>query len=151
MTKNGEGLQSLFDQVDDILTDSQHPLDVKQSWKVSLALLQQMISFQLEIKREIADLVVKLSEEKVQQDDEIKAVRDEIAVVKTDVVAKITEVKNEVAEIKRTITDYPSITWLLRYKFSNTSKVIVSILAIIYIVYRSYPALAVWWGWPPLP
>lgn len=140
MTKNGEGLQSLFEQVDDILTDSQHPLDVKQSWKVSLALLQQMISFQLEIKREIADLVVKLSEEKVEQDDEIKAVK-----------ANVQEIKTEVAEIKRTITEYPSLTWLLRYKFSNTSKAISAILVLIYLVVRNYPALATWLNLPPLP
>lgn len=139
-TKNGEGLQSLFEQVDDILTDSQHQLDVKQSWKISLALMQQMINFQLEIKRELADLVVKLGEEKIQHDDTIKAVRAEVG-----------QVKAEVAEIKRTITEYPSITWLLRYKTTPTMRFIVGFLFVLYILIRNYPALAAWWGLPPLP
>lgn len=144
MNEENNGLRSLLEQVDEILTDSQHPLDPKQSQKISLMLLQQIVNMQLSMKREMVDNQVEIK-------NDLEALRGNLTTRRAKLDERISRIEVEVAALKNVLQEYPSMTWLLRYRFSTTSKVIVAILAFIYLLFRFYPALAAWWGLPPLP
>lgn len=126
-------LELLMARADLLLTDTQHPLDPKQSAEVTLMLIQQIVNLTLAIQREIADLKADLSDRQAKLDERIDGIEE------------------SVETIQNTMRDYPSLTWLLRYRFSSTSKTIFAILIICWIVVRYYPALAAWFGLPALP
>lgn len=130
---DGNGLESLLDEVDEILTDSQHPMDPKQSQKVNLMLLRQIVNMQLAIQRDVADMKVNLQNRRAALDE------------------RIGKIENEIEAIKKIMVEYPSLTWLLRYKTTPTMRFIVGFLLVLYLLARNYPALAAWWGLPPLP
>lgn len=144
MKEENNGLRSLLEQVDEILTDSQHPLDPKQSQKISLMLLQQIVNMQLVMKREMVDNQLEIK-------NDLLALQGNLTTRRAQLDERISRIEAEVAAIKQVMADYPSLVWLLRYRFSTTSKVIIAILAFLYFLFRFYPALAAWWGLPPLP
>lgn len=143
-------LSQLIDEVDELLTDSTHPLDEKQARKLSLMMLRQIMSAQFEIQREVADWKTDIANRRSVVNERITKLEKVVEDV-VETTSDFTEVKKTVERIDRTITEYPSITWLLRYRFSNTSKAITAILVLIYLLANNYPALADWLNLPPLP
>lgn len=140
----------LIDDVDEILTDSAHPIDEKQARKLSLMMLRQIMNVQLEIQREIADWKADVSNRRTVVNDRL----DKLEKVVEDVVEAVKDlpaVKKTVETVERTVTEYPSITWLLRYKTTPTMRWIVAFLFVLYVVIKNYPAMATWLGLPPLP
>lgn len=117
---DGEGLRNMLEQADDLLTDSNHPLDMKQTAKVSLMLIQQIVNMQLSIRREIAVIRVDLQAQRARLDDRIFAV------------------EGDVADIKRTMADYPSILWLLRYRTKATVMWIGGTMVVLIGLFLSY-------------
>lgn len=132
MSENHE-LQLLMERADKLLTDSNHPLDPKQTSEVTLMLIQQIVNQNMTIQRELADLKVNLTDRRAALDSRIEKIEDDVAAIKT------------------TMTEYPSLTWLLRYKTTPTMRWIAAFLFVLWLVWNTYPAFATWLGLPPLP
>lgn len=60
---SNHGMGNLIADVDDLLTDSKHPLDEQQARRMSLMLLRQVYNEQLIIQRDIADWKVDMKRE----------------------------------------------------------------------------------------
>lgn len=157
MSGNLPSIAQLIDEADELLTDSQHPLDEKQARKLSLMMLRQIVNLQFEIQREIADwkTEVKNRRERVDiQITELKGTVNEIKGTLEDyptLKKTVSELGTTVHEIKRTVSEYPSLLWLLRHKTTPTIRWLTVGVFLIFILYRSYPAFAAWLGLPPLP
>lgn len=78
MSGNG----NLIDDVDEMLTDSRHPLDEQQARRMSLMLLRQVYNEQLVIRRELADWKVDVRKETAELERRLKDVEKLVPWVK---------------------------------------------------------------------
>lgn len=145
-----ESISTLIDEVDELLTDSTHPIDEKQARKLNLMMLRQIMNVQFDIQREITDWKTDVSNRRTVVNERLekleKVVEDVVEAVKD-----LPEVRKTVERVDQTMAEYPSITWLLRYKTTPTMRWIVAFLFVLYVVIKNYPAMATWLGLPPLP
>lgn len=126
-------LEKLLEQVEDILTDSKHPLDDKQSRMLSLMLQQQtalviqaLFNETIEIRRTMVD-------------------------VKVEIVNSENLIDQRIARIETHILAYPSITYLLRHRTKETVLGMVGVITIIMVFLLTYQDwLFTRLGLPPL-
>lgn len=130
---NDTNFHQLLEDVDELLTDSTHPLDEKQARKLSLMMLRQIMNVQFDIQREIADWKT-----------DVKNRRDVVN-------ERLAKIESEVGAIKQVMAEYPSLTWLLRYRTTPTIRWGGVAIVIVYILLQVYPQVAAWVGLPPLP
>ncbi len=126
----GGSIPQLINDVDELLTDSTHPLDEKQARRMTLMMLRQIMNVQFEIQREIADWKA-----------DVKNRRDEVN-------ERLTKIEGDVKAIKDLQQEYPSVTWLLRHR---TSKALMAIAVALYLFFSNYPLVAALFKLPPLP
>lgn len=152
-----KALNLLVEQVDELLTDSKHPLDERHARELSLMLqkhtaiaLQEIYRQQLSLEKGQVDLLRNLSERRAAIDARVQKVEGDIKDLK-DLTKNLPDVEKDVAHLKKTLAEYPTIPWLVRYKFWDTLKVIVGVVVVIVILYFTFkPVLSAWLG-VPLP
>lgn len=125
---------SLIDQVDELLTDTKHPLDEKQARRMSLMLLREIFNDQLEIKRNLDKVKFDIDERRARLDETIK------------------KVQTDIDELWRYVREYPSLTWLLRFKFKPTVTWLVIFVVVVTGLFWAYREwLLAQLGLPPFP
>ena len=112
--------QSLIDDVDELLTDSKHPLDERQARRMSLMLLRQIFNDQLEIQSDLHKMRLDI--------DERRSVLDQT----------ISKIQTDVNELWRHVRNYPSLTWLLRFKTKPTIIWLAIFVVVVMVLFYGY-------------
>lgn len=139
-----DSIQDLLEQVDDVLTDSQHPLDARQSTRISLMLQRQIVNMQLSMKREMLENQREIKAE-------LGSLHGNLASRRAALDERIEKIEDEVKAIKTLMSEYPSLAWLIRYRTTPTVRFLVAAAVVIYILLKAYSPVAAWLGLPPIP
>lgn len=96
---------NLIADVDEMLTDSRHPLDEQQARRMSLMLLRQVYNVQLKIQREIADWKADVSTRREQVNVQIAGIRQEVQLLESHV----REIERNVSGLDKSVKDVEKI------------------------------------------